>query len=155
MSSSEEEQRKDVVVRAYNPKTDFEPVKRNLQADNMFDEEWDSEERLEKSVSERPKSILIAEEDGEVIGSIFQTDRLYPYFWRLVVRKDYRGKGVGERLLNAVEQQLKEEGHKEIGIFIDETHEEVKGWYIKRGFKPTGLYRAMWKRINNPQGKTG
>lgn len=154
MRSSEVEQRK-TIIRAYNPKTDFESVKRNLQADNIFDEEWDSKERLEKLTSERPKSILIAEEDRKVIGSIFQTDRLYPYFWRLVVREDYRGKGIGERLLNAVEQQLKEEGHKEIGIFVDETHEEVKNWYIKRGFELTGLYRAMWKPINNPQGKTG
>ncbi len=135
------------IVRIYNPKTDFESVKTNLQMNDMFDGEWDSEEKLQKLVNEKPNSILVAEVDGKVIGSIFQTDRLYPYFWRLIVHIDYRGKGIGEQLLNAVEQQLTEDGHEEIGMFVDETHEEVKDWYIKHGFKPTGLYRAMCKQI--------
>lgn len=136
-----------VTIRNYNPLTDFQAVRDNLIADGMFDDNWDAEEKLRKLVAERPNGIIVAEVGDEIVGSVFQTDRLYPYFWRLVVRKDYRERGIGEQLLDTVEQQLREERHNQIGIFVTEEHEAIKQWYIKRGFQPTGLYRAMWKEI--------
>lgn len=136
-----------VTIQNYNPLTDFQAVRNNLLADEMFDDNWDAEEKLQKLVAEKPNAILVAQVGNEIVGSVFQTDRLYPYFWRLVVRKDYRERGIGDQLLDAVEQQLRAEGHNQVGIFVTEEHEEVKQWYIKRGYQQTGLYRAMWKEI--------
>jgi len=136
-----------VSIRNYDPEKDFEAVRDNLMTEGMFDDDWDAEEKLRDFVQKKPNGILVATIDDKVVGSVFQTDLLYPYIYRLIVDPNYRRVGIGDRIMNAVEEQLKKLGHDQVGIFVDESHEEAKQWYLKRGFQPTGLYRAMYKDL--------
>lgn len=135
------------LVRDYDPLTDYLAVKKNLEEGNLYDPDWDSEERLSKRVTDKPDSVIVALVKDEVVGSVFLTDDFYPYINRLAVRQQFRRQGIGEQLLNEAMSRLKKHGHEDIGIFVDEDNSELQEWYKKQNFISSGKYRSMWRKI--------
>lgn len=134
-------------IRNYNPETDFPSVRQNLQEGNLFWEEWDGEEKLRKRSQKKPDSVVVAVIDNQVVGNVFLVDDIYPYVFRLAVRKEFRRKGVGQQLMEEAMKRLKEHGHDEIAVFVEDDNEELKDWYKKLGFTAEGAYRSMWRKI--------
>lgn len=141
------EKRQDVIVRSYEPK-DYSDVRQNLEEGELFYEEMDAEERLNEKIRRNPGSILVAETDGKVVGNVlFMEDGWGPFAFRLAVRREYRGRGVGTQLMKSAEDALKDKGYPEVHILVGENETELKEYYAKMGYKKGKLYRWMYKDL--------
>lgn len=57
-------------VRSYR-NSDYADVKQNLQKGQIFDQQWDSQERLAQKIKRNPQSIIVVESEGKVIANIY------------------------------------------------------------------------------------
>lgn len=138
-----------IKIRNYQ-KSDYQEVSSILQEAEMFDEIWDSEENLDGIVRTNPDSILVAEEDGKVVGNIFLIPFGSKIIWlfRLVVAKEFRRKGIATQLINRALEIVKGRGAQEVGFYVDSTNEELLSFYKKRGFEKSGKkYYYLWKEF--------
>lgn len=139
-----------VQIRAYLP-PDYPDVKRNLEEGELFDPIWDSEGHLLGKSQERSESILVAVADGKIVGNIFVIfDRWGPFIFHLAVRREYRGRGIGSRLLEKAENLLTTEGFEEVAIFMNAEDPELEGYYNKRGYTTSGIFKCGVKTLNLP-----
>jgi len=135
-----------VRIRNYK-KDDYTSVREILIEGGLFEETWDVEERLGKRVIARPESILIAMINDEVIGCVYLIDDIFPLIFRLAVKKQFRKQGIGKMLIDEAIKRLKEYGHQEIALLVDNNDEELKKWYHKQGFKKGTELICLWKEI--------
>lgn len=136
-----------VEFKNYNPEVDYPVVRGILEENGLFAENWDDQEKHQRRINSDPDSMFLATLDGQIVGIQFLSDELYPYAFRLAVRPAFQRRGVGTALMEETMRRLKEHGHTEIGIFVDENNEELKAWYRKMGFNESGIYRSMWRKI--------
>ena len=135
-------------IRFCNPETDLPAIKTILTQDDMFDPDRDTPQRLQNALNEDPNCILVADAGGDVVGSVYVNPGLMPFLWRLVVREDWRRRGIGSALLQAGVAELHRRGHPDAEVFFDAQDETLATWYANRGFKPSGgLYRSMWRSV--------
>jgi ribosomal protein S18 acetylase RimI-like enzyme len=130
--------------------SDYSEVVAILKDSKLFDEVWDSEDNLKSMVVENPKFILVAEDQGKVIGNIFIVNygKKVSYFFRLAVKKEFRKQGVATALIKKAEETVKEEGSKELGFYVDSGNLDLYEFYKKRGFKISQkMYYYMWKEL--------
>lgn len=110
---------------------------------NKTKAEW--QERLEENEDE---FLLFAEADGKLIGmvgSYFETKSKAQHIANLIafyVNPDYRGKGVGEALLQAAIKRIVETGriHK-IRLSVNVTQTPAIEAYKKVGFEQVGYFK--------------
>jgi predicted N-acetyltransferase YhbS len=135
-------------IRPYTT-NDYTLVRRNMEEGGLYYPEIDAEQKLNEKITRNPGSILVAELNGAVIGNVLiMEDGWGPFFFRLAVAKDYRGKGVGSRLLEEVVRVLAEKGYQEVYCLVNDGDTELKLYYKKRGFEEGDKpYRVMFKRI--------
>ncbi len=105
-----------------------------------------SRERLESEI----EHFFVLERDGLVIGCA----ALYPYpdeaigeLAGLAVHPDYRGRDIGQQLLDEIERQARKAGLKRLLVLTTQTAQ----WFQERGFLPAGvadLPRARRERYN-------
>ena len=90
-----------------------------------------------ESVAERLRSSnkgYIWEEDGRGVGFAI-SDKSNAEMWVIAVRPEYEGRGIGGKLLEAVEQVLWDEGHKEIWLLTSvPIHLKAYSFYKKHGW---------------------
>ena len=100
---------------------------------NYFVRGIDSPERFKLFLEKNPNLSLVAENNGEVAGTVLGSfDGRRGYLQKLVVRKDLRGKGVGKQLIQEAVKRLKVLGVVYIPISCEK---ENMGFYEKLGFK--------------------
>ncbi len=92
-------------------------------------------------ITENTKDIiLVAEQDGEVIGYIHGSLYELLYFDSLinilgfVVKEKYRNKGVGSLLLNSLERWAKENGYSGVRLVSGSERLDAHRFYQKRGY---------------------
>lgn len=84
--------------------------------------------------------ILVAEQDGEVIGYIHGSPYELLYFDSLinilgfVVKEKYRNKGVGSLLLNSLERWAKENGYSGVRLVSGSERLNAHKFYQKRSY---------------------
>ncbi|MHA1595402.1 MAG: GNAT family N-acetyltransferase [Candidatus Baldrarchaeia archaeon] len=133
----------EIVIRNYEEK-DYEAVKKLMLelceiASTKFNEEV-FKLGLMARLKEDPKGLFVAEVGGKVIGTAF-TRVIYErggepigHISNVIVTKEWRGKGVEERLIESAINHLKSRGVKRIvansrrGVLIHDV-------YLKFGFK--------------------
>ncbi len=84
---------------------------------------------------------FVAEEDGNVIGAAWtrimndygHIDRDTPSF-AISLKKDYRGRGIGTRLMESMLALLKEQGYRKASLAVQKANYAVK-LYEKVGFR--------------------
>ena len=139
-----------VKIRNYKP-ADYVAVVANLKPEDMFDEIWDSQKSYDSVISIDPDNIQVAEVDGKVVGSVMidQMGGDLAFIYRLVVNKDYRGRGIANKLLDEVYRILRARGTKEVALFANSENEKLSKFYAKRGYaKGTNTYRTFWKSVD-------
>lgn len=103
--------------------------------ENYFMNEHDSKERFKLFLEKNLGLSILAEEDGEIIGSVLgSSDGRRGYIQKLVVRKDKRRKGLGKKLIENVIEKLRSTGASYIPLGVAE---EYVSFYEKCGFKKT------------------
>jgi ribosomal protein S18 acetylase RimI-like enzyme len=116
----------------------------------IYDETWDSEENILSMVKNNKESIFLALIDSEVAGLI----QIVPYgqkvswFFRLIVKKNFRRKGVASLLLKKAESIQRKNLKKEVGLYVSLGNQKLIDFYKKRGYKTSNRqWLYMWKKI--------
>jgi len=142
---------------------------------NMFpgsEELWNKykKERVNR-LKNKEINIYVIEKENELIGELtvnyisheLETETIpnkRVYFEAFRVQKQYKGKGLGQKLLDYAINNLKEKGYTEFTIGVEDDNEIAKHIYFKYGFtevidKGTGdefdpsEYILYLKRISN------
>jgi hypothetical protein len=112
----------------------------------QFDEDRDSKVRLDEQSAKDSNSILVAEQDGAVVGTVsILADKRFAWLMRFVVR-DPRAV---EALLNKACEILKNRGHSQILVYAPANDSSFKIFYENLGFQE-GLqsYNVFWKPLD-------
>jgi len=81
----------------------------------------DNRKKIEILLAKNPRLSLLAEKDGEVIGTALATfDGRKGYLQKVAIRKDCQKKGLGKKLVKVVISKLKKEGALDIRVNCDE-----------------------------------
>lgn len=117
---------------------DFPQLEKLLKEGGVYNELLDPLQFFRKNLRKKseldPDSIIIAEEDGKVIGVIvFIYDPLRCILLTVAVDKHYRKSGVGNILWQAVEQRIRARGSEKIIGFVSEQKSELLNLYKKYG----------------------
>ncbi|MEM3789024.1 MAG: GNAT family N-acetyltransferase [Candidatus Bathyarchaeia archaeon] len=99
-------------------------------------------ERLKQQVEDANSIFLVAEEDGEIIG--LAQGRVYTGVAQLGflgVRKEFRGRGVGESLLHRFIEEARKRKTQKVWLYTSPTLLPAIKLYIKNGFIPEGYLR--------------
>ncbi len=110
----------------------------------------DREKQLKglRLIVERPEvgRILVAREGKDVVGMInllftISTAEGGPVVWSedLIVKREYRGKGVGMALMEAAIQFARERGMSRITLLTDSDNEKAIRFYERHGFARSGM----------------
>lgn len=92
----------------------------------------DDFERMKVFLEKNPGLSLLAEENGEIVGTVLGSfDGRRGSLQKLVVSKEQRGKGIGKQLVLEVVKLLEEAGALDIRF---NTAEELVSFYEKCGF---------------------
>ncbi|HZH10424.1 MAG TPA: GNAT family N-acetyltransferase [Microvirga sp.] len=111
-------------------------------------------DELMARLAQRNGRIVLAEEDGVVVGAMgFSLDRDAAYVSSdvrnhgtvtdLIVHAEWRGKGIGQRLLKEAERLTREAGLKRLMIGALVANERALRTYTQSGFEP---YVAFLKK---------
>lgn len=109
-----------IQIRPYRP-TDYQNHKQLYLSSNtfggQFDEDRDSQEKIDEQIACNPNSIVVAEEDGKILGSVslFQ-DKRFAWLMRFAVIEEME-KEVSELLFKKATEILKEAGHTQVLVY--------------------------------------
>ena len=100
------------------------------------------------------ESILIAEVDGKVVGTIEVAKAYKARFGffavlrRFVVRPDYRGRGVGRALMNYALEEAKRVGCNAVELSVDPSNTRPHKFYESLGFSDDRTEVVMVKPLD-------
>ncbi len=136
-----------VKIRNYNVK-DSESLISLLKETRLYYPLLDKPEFFRKKIKKDKDSILVAEENEKVIGTVFIIyDAWNPFIFHLGVLPEYRSRGLGKKLMETAEKKIWKTGAKEITIFVTDDNKEVVDYYKKMNYK--FLYRT-YCLVKNP-----
>jgi len=108
----------------------------------------DAPEEIEKKIARDPDLFLVAEQDGQIIGSIIGGyDGRRGLLYHLAIAKEFRQKGVGSQLLDAVEARLRDKGCLKCYLMVTPENPEVESFYEKRGWHFMDYVRPFGKEL--------
>src|SRR5262249_28806416 len=83
----------------------------------------DNAEDLQRAVYDSRASVLVAEIEGQLVGSIIGTfDGWRGNIYRLAVHPGYRRRGIARALVGEVEKRLNRQGAKRITVLVEKNH---------------------------------
>jgi L-amino acid N-acyltransferase YncA len=113
-------------------------------------EERTQEERVKWLQARGPRHpVLVAEADGGVVGwaslNVFNARRAYEHVadLSLYVEREWRGQGVGRRLLEALVARASELGYHKIVLAAFPWNQAGMRAYTRAGFREVGIYREQ------------
>ena len=112
---------------------------------NEIDE---SKEGVARYLKRNPKTCLVEEKDGRIVGVIMAGhDGRRGSIHHLAVREKYRKQGIGKSLLACVTEALKKQGIRKTGIFVYENNHIGKEFWNSQGFLSHDDYFYMDKEL--------
>ena len=95
----------------------------------------DSFEEIQKKIQRDPDLFLLAEAEGEIIGTIIGGyDGRRGLIYHLAVQKDFRKQGIGDLLLGEVEKRLQAKGCVKCYLLVFADNERAIHFYENRGW---------------------
>ena len=90
----------------------------------------DSIEDIRRAVAESPAFVLVAEMDGDLIGSVIGTfDGWRGNIYRLAVHPSYQRRGIARALVVEAERRLAQQGVKRITALVESDHPWATGFW--------------------------
>lgn len=141
-----------MTIRNYNPDTDYASIEALLNNTNtyggQFDEARDTKERIDTLETQKPGSVLVAEVDGEIVGTVtlFEDGRS-AWLYRFAVQAAHEAEAVP--LLNQrALVTLKERGHTQVLVYAPQGNQLFEERYTKNGFTKGGDFTCYWQDID-------
>jgi ribosomal protein S18 acetylase RimI-like enzyme len=107
----------------------------------------DSLPELRKLVARNPGMFLVAEEDGEVAGTVMGAwDGRRGWVYHLAVRPASQGRGTARLLMDEVERRMRAVGAQKLNLLVESSNAGVSEFYRKLGYAPDDLL-FMTKRL--------
>lgn len=137
-------------IRHYNPKTDYSGVLALYRDTSTFggqyDDARDTEKRLADLIAQKPESILIAEENEKIVGTVtlFEDGRA-AWLYRFAVLEN--NKEAEKILCDEALKIMKQWGHEEVLVYAPVNDDSFEKRYTQLGFNQGGNYTAYWKSI--------
>lgn len=138
-------------VRNYNSVTDYPAIESLLRDTKtyggQFDEARDTKERIDVLEAKKPNSVLVAEIDNEIIGTItlFEDGRS-AWLYRFAAKKEYEEQAT-KLLWNKAQEIMKLRGHTQVLVYAPAGNSDFQDRYSKLGFNTGGNYTAYWQDI--------
>lgn len=96
----------------------------------------DTPEEIQKKFTHDPDLFLIAEESGQIIGTVIGGfDGRRGLIYHLAVNASFRGRGIGSRLMDEIESRLRAKGCLRCYLMVTADNEEAMRYYEKRGWE--------------------
>ena len=96
----------------------------------------DEPQEIEKKITRDPDLFLLAELGGRVIGSVLGGfDGRRGMMYHLAVAQEHRQRGVGDKLVSALEQRLREKGCIRYYLLVTRDNDQAIRFYEQRGWK--------------------
>lgn len=122
--------------------SDFNDIANILTTD--FDEFW-TKNILQNEIENENSYYIVAKLKSEIVGFAgiwFSVDDIH--ITNIVVRKDYRKKGIGNILLQELIKISKKTDKTSITLEVKSTNEPAKKLYEKHGFKIQGIRKKYY-----------
>lgn len=103
---------------------------------------------------------FVWEEDGEIVGNLslrraLPTSTKGRLIGNVVVRPDYRGRGIGRALMEAALDEARRQGAHWVGLEVRADNEVACGLYRKLGFRTVGQTQHLLRPEGTPWPKVG
>ncbi len=144
-----------MIIRNYNPEFDYPGVEA-LYRDSgtfggQFDAARDTKEKLAELETEKPGSILVAELNGQIIGTVtlFEDGRaawLYRFAVSTTIPETSQSKIV-TALWSAAKIEMQNRGHIQVLVYAPIDHIELEKRYVDIGFTKGKNYTAYWQDL--------
>ncbi len=99
--------------------------------------------------------VFIAEMNGEAIGFV-ACDSNWQGFYEnvgeiheIVVKDEYKGKGIGKKLIKKAEEYLKSRGHRVIELWVGEENYYAIRFYERLGYVKGGKFGEWVRMVKN------
>lgn len=107
----------------------------------------DRVEDIECLVADSPAALLVAEQDGKIIGTLIAAwDGWRGNMYRLAVRDGHRRQGIGLALTRAGEDYLRQRGARRITALVAFEDEVAGGFWESAGYPQD---REIGRRVRN------
>ena len=101
----------------------------------------DTPEEIQKKLNRDPDLFLVAEQSGRLIGAVLGGfDGRRGMVYHLAVTQDQRRQGVGETLMQAVEERLREKGCLRYYLLVTHDNDSAMRFYEQRGHERLPLH---------------
>jgi ribosomal protein S18 acetylase RimI-like enzyme len=108
----------------------------------------DTAEAVTALLRRDPQAVILADQDGVLIGSIIASwDGWRYHLYRLAVRPDRRGQGVGSALLGAAENRLKALGATRIDAMVLDGNDLGQQLWQASGYSRQDDWRRWVKNL--------
>ena len=112
---------------------------------NFIDAQF-SEDKIATTISENPNQLLVAYYNRNPVGvaEVLHNSTCpirkvkVPELGKLYVLERFYGKGIGFRLLNLVEEQLKQKGFGELNLEVYINNKRAVSFYERQGYRTLG-----------------
>lgn len=124
-------------IRAFSYPEDYPAARRLWQTagPGVHFRRSDEPEEIEKKLARDPDLFLVAELDGELVGTVIGGfDGRRGMVYHLAVDAAVRTRGIGALLMEAVERRLKEKGCVKSYLLVTTENEHAMRFYEKRGW---------------------
>ncbi|MDD1743944.1 MAG: GNAT family N-acetyltransferase [Methanomassiliicoccales archaeon] len=109
----------------------------------------DSSERIAKEIERSDTSFLVAECQGEIVGTVLGTsDGRKGWINRLAVRPDHRRMGLARRLMKEMESRFEAQGLEVFSCLIEDHSDSSMRLFEKAGYKDDPTVHYFSKRLN-------
>jgi ribosomal protein S18 acetylase RimI-like enzyme len=126
-----------VCVRNFNYPDDYEEVYQlwSHAGDGIHLRISDEAEEIQKKLTRDPDLFLIAENDGEIIGTVMGGfDGRRGMMYHLAVSASHRKQGIGGMLVTELEKRLREKGCVRYYLLVTRDNVEAIHFYEQRGW---------------------
>lgn len=132
-----------VEIRQFDFPTDYAAVIHLWQnaGDGIHLRRSDELDEIAKKIQRDPDLFLVAQANGEIIGSVMGGfDGRRGMMYHLAVAESFRRQGIGERLMEELEERLKAKGCIRYYLLVTYENQEAISFYEKRGCQKMNLH---------------
>jgi ribosomal protein S18 acetylase RimI-like enzyme len=132
-----------VVLRQYRSPDDYEAliVLWGSAGEGIHLGDSDSLPELTKKYEHDPELFLVADNDGEIVGSVIGGfDGRRGLIYHLAVKAEERRRGLGSSLMDEIEVRLRGKGCRRVYLLVTDDNRAAMRFYEKRGWGEMNLH---------------